>query len=287
MVLEGVWVPVVTPFHAGRVDVLSLRNLVEYLITQGASGLVALGTTGECPVVSLEEHLEVTRVVKETADGRVPVLVGAGGPDTHQVIELAKALEPLGVDGLLSVCPYYNRPSQAGLRAHFEALADATTLPIVLYNIPYRTGVNLENDTIRALAERSNIVGLKDSCGNLAQSMELLANPPKDFSILTGEDALFYVMLVLGAQGGILAAAHHATAQFVEVWRRVRANDHRAARTLFRPLAHSIALLFSEPNPAPIKALLFAKELIASAEVRLPLVPASETLQRQLLELLE
>jgi 4-hydroxy-tetrahydrodipicolinate synthase len=287
VLLQGVWVPVVTPFRTGRVDEQSLRNLVEHLISQGIAGIVALGTTGECPVVSNQEHLEIARVVKEAAAGRVPVLVGAGGPDTHKVIALVQALEALGVDGLLSVCPYYNRPSQAGLRAHFEALADATSLPIVLYNVPYRTGVNLENDTIRAIAERKNIVGLKDCCGSLHQSMELLAAPPRDFAIFAGEDALFYVMGTLGAQGGFLAAAHHATAQFVEVWRRIQANDHVAARQLWRPLARAVALLFSEPNPAPIKALLFAQKLIASAEVRLPLLPASEALQRAIGELLD
>lgn len=282
VLLEGVWVPVVTPLLAGQVDARSLRNLVLHLIAQGVSGLVAMGTTGECPVMSTQEHFEVARVVKAAAAGRVPVLVGAGGPDTRQVIALAQELEALGVDGLLSVCPYYNRPSQAGLRAHFEALADATSLPIVLYNIPYRTGVNLENDTVRALAERSNIVGLKDSCGNLSQSMQLLANPPHAFSILTGEDALFYVMLTLGAQGGILAAAHHRTSQFIKVYDRVRSNDHKAARKLWGPLARAVGLLFSEPNPAPIKAMLAARKLIASAEVRLPLLPASAGLQQQL-----
>ncbi len=279
MQIAGVWVPLVTPFRQGRVDEASLRNLVEHLVAQGVAGLVALGTTGECPVVSPEEHLEIARVAKDAAAGRVPLLVGAGGPDPRKVIALAQALEELGVDGLLSVCPYYVRPSQAGIRAHFEALADATSLPIVLYNIPCRTGVNMENSTIRALAERRNIVGLKDACGNLSQSMDLLADPPRDFAILTGEDALFYVMLTLGAHGGFLASAHHATAQFVEVWRRVQANDHSAARVLWHPLARAISLLFAEPNPAPIKYLLFAHGLIASSEVRLPLVPVSEALE--------
>lgn len=284
MQIEGVWVPLVTPFRQGRVDESSLRNLVEHLVAQGVAGLVALGTTGECPVVSTDEHLEIARLVIDAAAGRVPVLVGAGGPDPHKVIVLAQALEGLGVDGLLSVCPYYNRPSQAGIRAHFEALADATSLPIVLYNIPCRTGVNMENDTIRALAERSNIVGLKDACGNLAQSMDLLADPPGNFAILTGEDPLFYVMLTLGAHGGFLAAAHHATTQFVEVWRRVRANDHFAARKAWHPLARAVSLLFAEPNPAPIKFLLFAQGLIATAEVRLPLVAATEALQHSIAE---
>jgi 4-hydroxy-tetrahydrodipicolinate synthase len=152
---------------------------------------------------------------------------------------------------------------------------------------PIERGVNLENDTIVALAEHPNIVGLKDACGNLSQSIELLAAAPRHFSILTGEDALFYVMLVLGAQGGILASAHHATPEFVKVYEAVKANDHLAALRIWRPLTHVISLLFSEPNPAPIKALLAARKLITSAEVRLPLVPVTDALSRRLLDLIE
>jgi 4-hydroxy-tetrahydrodipicolinate synthase len=250
------------------------------------SGLVALGTTGECPTVSHQEHLEIARIVMSAAHGRVPVLVGAGGPDTHAVITLVQQLEKLGVDGVLSVCPYYSRPNQAGIRAHFAALADATSLPIVLYNIPHRTGVNMENETIRALAAHTNIVGIKDCCGNMQQSQELLLDPPAHFSILTGDDALFYVTLALGGQGGFLAAAHYATAQFVEIWRRLQANDHIAARAQWQPLRPAVSLLFAEPNPAPLKYLLHSQGLIASPEVRLPLLPASETLQRRLRELI-
>jgi len=282
MKLRGVWVPLITPFIEGRVDERSLRDLVERLVEDGVSGLIALGTTGECPVVSTEEHLEVTRIVTDAARQRLPVLVGAGGPDTRHVCSLIERLEGLGVDGILSVCPYYNRPNQAGLRAHFEAVARSTTLPIVLYNIPYRTGINLENDTVRALAEQDNIVGLKDSCGNLQQSMDLLQNPPHDFSILTGEDALFYVMLALGADGGILASAHYETRTFVAVWQKMTANDHVAARALWKSLLDMVTLLFSEPNPAPLKYLLYMQGLIQGAAVRLPLVTASENLQEKL-----
>lgn len=283
---SGVWIPLVTPFFDGHFDAVSMRKLVEHLIAEGVSGLAALGTTGECPVVSPQEHREIAQVVVEAAAGRVPVLVGVGGADTHKVIELIQLLEPVGADGLLCVCPYYNRPNQKGILAHFQAVTDATALPVMLYNIPARTGVNMENDTIRAIAERRNVKGLKDCCGNLAQSMELLADPPEDFAILTGEDALFYPMLALGAHGGFVAAAHHATAQFVQIDERLRANDHRGAREQWRPLAQAVSLLFSEPNPAPIKYLLFKAGLIASAEVRLPLVSASAELRRQIDELL-
>jgi 4-hydroxy-tetrahydrodipicolinate synthase len=283
MNLSGVWVPVITPFVEGRVDERSLRSLVERLIGDGVSGLVALGTTGECPAVSFEEHLEVARIVKDAAERRVPVLAGAGGPDTRHVVTLMRHLEELEIDGFLSVCPYYNRPNQAGLRAHFDALATATTLPIVLYNIPYRTGVNLENDTVRALAEHDNIIGIKDSCGNVAQSMELLQHRPRNFSVLTGEDALFFAMLALGADGGILAAAHYDTKAFVSVWQQMLRNNHVAARETWHTLTKMVALLFSEPNPAPLKQLLFAQGRIASPEVRLPLVRASDAL-RELLE---
>lgn len=278
--MKGLWVPIVTPFLNDHLDEPSLRQVVETLISGGVSGLVALGTTGECPVLSDDEQLRVVRVVRETAAGRVPVFVGAGGPNTREVVRLAILLERAGAEGLMSVCPYYSRPSQAGIRAHFEAVADATSLPLVLYNIPRRTGINIENDTILRLAERNNIVALKDVCGDLAQSAELLRLKPPGFSVLTGDDALYFVMLALGADGGILASAHEQTGRFVELFDFMKENDHLSAREIWGPLSEWVSILFGEPNPAPLKQLLFERGLVASPEVRLPLMPASDELRQ-------
>jgi 4-hydroxy-tetrahydrodipicolinate synthase len=190
--------------------------------------------------------------------------------------------ERAGADGILSICPFFVRPDQRGIRAHFEAVAASTGLPVVLYNNPVRVGVRMENDTIRTLAALPNVVGLKDCAGDVLQSQELLLDPPPGFAVLSGEDALFYPMLALGAAGGILAAAHWATEAFVATWRAVEENDHRRARALWARLAPGVRLLFAEPSPAPLKGVLHALGVIASPEVRLPLCAASEGLRVRL-----
>jgi 4-hydroxy-tetrahydrodipicolinate synthase len=280
--LTGIWVPLITPFHRSRVDASSLERLVETLIPKGISGLVAAATTGEAPLLSEEEHVRVARIVKELARARVPVFAGAGGADTKKTVESVKRLTETGVDGILAVAPYYVRPDQRGLLAHFEEVAASTSLPIVLYNIPYRTGVSIKNETIRQLARIENIIGLKDCSGDYRQSMELLLDPPEDFSILTGEDAYLYSMLALGADGGILASAHWATESFVDICRAAQKNDFREARSIWGKLAPVVPLFFDEPNPAPVKYLLHKSGTIASGEVRLPLVAPSRGLAERL-----
>jgi len=282
MQLGGVWIPLVTPFRESRLDLPSLQRLVEDLVPRGIAGLVAGATTGESLVLSQDELSTLVRAVKDAAGGRVPVLAGAGGPDTRRVIASVARAAQAGADGVLSICPYYTRPDQRGILAHFQAVAASTPLPVVLYNNPVRAAVRMHNDTIRRLAEIDNVVGLKDCAGDVAQSMELLLDPPPRFAILTGEDALFYPMLTLGAAGGILAAAHWATGSFVEVWRAVERNDHRRAREIWALLLPGTRLLFEEPSPAPIKHLLEATGRIASGELRLPLVPPGDALKRRL-----
>ena len=194
---------------------------------------------------------------------------------------MLRTLKRLGrhrFDGIVSVCPYYNRPTQEGLVAHFTAIAQATDRPILIYNIPYRTSVNLANDTLLRLAELSNIVGVKDSSGSLAQSLDLLRRRPDGFAVMTGDDALFYTMLAHGADGGILASAHVATDRFVTVYRRMTANDHREARAIWSTLEPMVSLLFTEANPIPVKHCLWRQGLIASPECRLPLTRISPTL---------
>jgi 4-hydroxy-tetrahydrodipicolinate synthase len=280
--ISGVWVPLVTPFMDGQVDLESYRRLIERYLARGVTGLFPLGTTGEAPTLDEEETDAVVAATVETVAGRVPVFVGIGGNATRKVIKTIDRLGRFEFPGIVSVCPYYNRPTQDGLLQHFAALSDATDHQILIYNIPYRTSVNLSNDTLLRLAERRNIVGVKDSSGSIAQSLELLARKPTGFSVLTGEDPLFFTMICNGADGGILAAAHLATEQFVEIARLVRSNDHVAARTIWSSLRELIPRLFAEANPMPIKYCLWRQGLIRSPECRLPLSSVSEELAREL-----
>ena len=213
---------------------------------------------------------------------RLPVYIGVGGNCTAQVIKKVKIAEYYDIKGILSVCPYYTRPSQEGIYSHFKSIAEETPLDIIMYNIPYRTGVNMENETIHKLSEIKNIVGLKDCCGNIKQTSELLMNPPKDFSILTGEDILFFLTLTMGGHGGILSSSHMKTEMFVEVYNKIKENDLEAALKIWKPLYDFIPLLFKEPNPAPIKYCLERLSLIDSSEVRLPLTQISNQLKEKL-----
>ena len=280
--ISGLWLPLITPFKDGAVDFASYERLIEHYLALGVDGLFPLGTTGESPALDdAETDALVERTVAKVA-GRVPVLVGVGGNATHKVEKALRRLERFAFDGIVSVCPYYNRPSQDGLLAHFRTIAAATDRDVVIYNIPYRTAVNLSNDSALELAEVANIIGMKDSSGILAQSLDLLARKPADFAVLTGEDALFFTMMANGADGGILAASHLLTGRFVETGRRFAANDIAGARAAWAPLATFVPLLFAEANPMPIKYLLWRQGLIASPECRLPLTRISEGLARRL-----
>lgn len=282
--ISGLWLPLITPFKDGAVDFSSYERLIEHYLARGVDGLFPLGTTGESPALDEAETDElVERTVAKVA-GRVPVFVGVGGNVTHKVEKALRRLERFAFEGIVSVCPYYNRPSQDGLIAHFRAIAAATDRDVVIYNIPYRTAVNLLNDSLLELAEVANIVGVKDSSGSVAQSLELLARKPTDFSVLTGEDALYFTMMANGADGGILAASHVLTERFIEVGRRFAVNDLAGARAAWAPLAAFVPLLFAEANPMPIKYLLWRQGLIASPECRLPLTRISDSLARRLEE---
>lgn len=282
MELQGVWLPIITPFLNDEVDYASYRNLIEHYIAKGISGLIPLGTTGEVPTIFDEEFERIVETTVETVNQRVPVYVGVGGNFTKKVLKTLHIVEKYPVQGILSVCPYYNRPSQHGMFQHFLHIAEATDLNIIIYNIPYRTGVNLENETLYELAQLNNIVGVKDSCGNIKQSLELLHHKPDNFAVLTGEDALFYTTLAHGGDGGILAAAHLKTGQFIEVFRLIQANNHHAALEEWWELAEFIPLLFQEPNPAPVKYCLKQLHIIPSLETRLPITEISDTLKERL-----
>ncbi len=281
--LSGVWIPLITPFKDGKVDIASYRRLIGHYLDKGVSGLFPLGTTGESP--TLDDDDEVDAIIEETVAtvrGRVPVFVGIGGNATHKVIKTIERLERYDFPGMVSVCPYYNRPTQEGLLQHFGAIAESTDRQILVYNIPYRTSVNLANETLLRLTERPNIVGVKDSSGSIVQSLDLLASRPKGFSVLTGDDSMFFPLLCSGADGGILASAHIATERFVAIARFVASNDHQGAQAKWAPLMRFIPKLFQEANPMPIKHFLWRQGLIASPDCRLPLCSISAALAAEL-----
>jgi 4-hydroxy-tetrahydrodipicolinate synthase len=280
--IKGVYVPLVTPFKDDKVDFNSYKKMVDFYINKGVHGLMPLGTTGESPTVLEDEYDTIIEKTMEFANNRVPVYVGLGGNNTKKVVEKLKIAEKHKVEGILSVSPYYSRPDQRGIYEHFKCISEATDLKIVLYNIPYRTGRNIENTTIRRLAELKNIVAIKDASGDFNQSLELLLNRPDNLSILTGEDSLFYSTLTLGGDGGILASAHLNTETFIQVYNEVLNNDHKAALESWKKIQKVIPLLFQEPNPTPLKYCLKKLGLIETSEVRLPLVEITEELERKL-----
>ena len=280
--LRGVFLPLVTPFLGDEVDFDSWRHLLRHYLEHGISGLVPLGTTGEAPTVEEGEFLELVETTVEAVDSRVPVIIGISSASTRKALHAIEQLARFPVQGYLVTSPYYNLPSQQGIYEHFKALAGATDRKVLVYNIPYRTGRNVENDTILRLSELPNIAGIKDSCGNIGQTLELLRLRKPAFSVFTGEDILFYSNLVHGGSGGILASAHLRTADFLRVHELVSKNDHRQALLAWNGLAEFIPLLFREPNPAPLKYVLARKGLIRSEAVRLPLAPISNGLKAAL-----
>ena len=282
MKVKGLWVPVVTPFENDELDMVSYEKLVNHYINEGVHGLMPLGTTGETPTLSEKEYEEIVSKTMEVVNGRVPVIIGLGGNCTRSVIDKLKVAERHKVQGILSVSPYYNRPDQRGIYEHFKKISESTDLDIVLYNIPYRTGRNMENETILKLSEEKNIVGVKDASGDFNKTIELLLNKPDEFSVLSGEDNLFYSSLLLGGDGGVTSSAHLKTRDFIKVYDYIQNNDSKAALEIWKEISPMIPLLFKEPNPTPIKYMLKKIGLINSDEVRLPLVPISQELRNEL-----
>jgi 4-hydroxy-tetrahydrodipicolinate synthase len=281
----GVWLPLITPFKDEAIDAASLRRLIGHYADTPVDGLIVGATTGEgltLDDLEIEQLVMVTAAAQRDFGLRVPLYLGVSGSDTRKVAKWLSRTNNWPLDGYLIACPYYTRPSQAGLMLHFERLAEATARPIMIYNIPYRTGVNLGNETMLRLAERSNIVGVKDCCGDTLQSVELLRKRPRGFAVLTGEDAQFYGALMRGSDGGILAAAHVQTEAFANVRRQLLAGDQLGAAAQWRLIADSARLLFCEPSPAPLKYWLWRCGLIDSPELRLPMTPITSALASQL-----
>jgi 4-hydroxy-tetrahydrodipicolinate synthase len=286
--ISGIWLPLITPFHDGTLDEPSLRRLARHYRQAPLDGFILAATTGEgLTLDETETECLVAAVAGEIGDGK-PLYLGLCGSDTRKLIARLRASEAWPIAGYLIACPYYSRPSQAGLTRHFAALADATPRPILVYNIPYRTGVNLANDTLLALAAaHANIVGAKDCCADPAQSFDLLRQRPPGFAVLTGEDAFFHGALAQGADGGILASAHMDPAAFAAVRDAYLRDDHAEALRRWRALIDVVRLLFAEPNPAPIKHWLWRSGLITSPELRLPMTGISAALAARLDRLID
>jgi len=280
--ISGVWLPAVTPFVDGKVDLVSYATLLEHYLAKGITGIFPVGTTGESPTIDDDEMEAIVDRTLAVVGGRAPIFVGVGSNSTKKALTTLKRLERYAFEGIVSVCPYYNRPSQDGMREHFTCIAEATDREILIYNIPYRTSVNLANETLLRLAELPNIVGVKDSSGSLAQSLELLRLRPAGFAVMTGDDPLFFTMLAHGGDGGILASSHVSTERFVSVYERMTKNDHQGALHLWSQLETLVPLLFKEANPMPIKHCLWRQGLIKSPECRLPLTKISSALAAEL-----
>ncbi len=273
--LRGCGTALVTPFHSkGEVDEAALRRLVTYQLQEGIDFLVPCGTTGESPTLGHEEYLRVISLVVKEAKGKVPVVAGAGGNCTRKVIDLIQALQPLDVDGILSVSPYYNKPPQEGLYQHYRAIAASTDLPIILYNVPSRTSSNIAPQTVAHLSRIPNIVGVKEASGNLVQVSEIVRTAEPGFRVISGDDALTLPMIGVGGVGVISVAANEAPGPMSKLVRLALENHWEEARKLNAHLLPLMQANFIETSPIPVKAALAMMGLIKEV-YRLPLVPMS------------
>jgi 4-hydroxy-tetrahydrodipicolinate synthase len=269
----GCGTALVTPFRKdSSLDEEALRRLVRRQVEAGINFLVPCGTTGESPTLSGAEQKRVVEITIEEARGKVPVLAGAGGNDTAHVIKMAREFESLGASGILSVSPYYNKPTQEGLYQHFKAIAAAVRLPIILYNIPGRTGVNIEPATIKRLAEIENIAGVKEASGNISQMAVVLDSVPERFAVLSGDDGITLPLMALGGRGLISVASNEIPAEMTRIVKLALANDFAAAREVHRRYFRLMEVNFVETNPGPVKAAMALMGLLEPV-FRLPLVP--------------
>ena len=289
--LRGCGTALVTPFQAGgqaggALDEAALRRLVRRQIEEGIDFLIPCGTTGESPVLAGEEHARVVEITLEEAGGKVPVIAGAGGNNTRRVCEQASQMERLGVDGILSASPYYNKPTQEGIFQHYRAIAQATSLPVIVYNVPGRTGSNIEPATIVRLAEIPNILGVKEASGSIAQIAEILRRVPERFRVISGDDAMTLPIMALGVCGVISVASNVIPREMSELVSLAGRGDFRAARRLHFRLLPLMQTLFIESSPIPVKAALAALGLLQPI-YRLPLVPMQPETHAKLMKVLE
>ncbi|MBY0149264.1 4-hydroxy-tetrahydrodipicolinate synthase [Neobacillus niacini] len=266
----------VTPFDQhGEVDFNAARTLVNYLIDNGSDGLVVSGTTGESPTLTTEEKVNLFKLVVETAAGRVPVIAGTGSNNTRASISLTKLAEEAGVDGIMLVTPYYNKPSQEGMFQHFKAIADSTSLPVMLYNIPGRSVVNLSVETIVRLSEVSNIAAVKEASGNLDAMAEIINLTPDDFTLYSGDDGLTLPVLSIGGAGVVSVASHIIGNEMQEMINQFKIGRVQEAAVSHRRLLPIMKALFTAPNPTPVKAALNMQG-VQVGDVRLPMIPLND-----------
>jgi len=283
----GCGTAMVTPFRTdGSLDEMTLRNLVRRQIEHGIDFLVPCGTTGESPTLTCEEHIRVVAITVEEAKGKVPVLAGAGGYNTHEVVELARECETAGADGILSVTPYYNKPTPEGLLQHYKAIAAAIRIPIILYNIQGRTAINIDPATMVRLAEIDNIIGVKEASGNISQMAEILHRLPESFIVLSGDDAITLPLISLGGKGIISVVSNQIPHVMTELARLGNQGDFGAARELQRRYFPLMQINFIEANPGPVKWGMYRMGLLQPA-YRLPMVPPTAANQQKIEQVLE
>lgn len=281
----GTGVAIVTPFNDDfSVDYPSLEKITDHCISNGVSYIVVLGTTGESATLTKDEKKQVVKTVISAAAGRVPIVIGIGGNFTQEVTETIKNTDFKGIDAILSVSPYYNKPNQNGIYEHYKAIAAVSPLPIILYNVPGRTSMNMTSQTILRLAhDFKNIIAVKEACGNLVQAMEVLKDKPLDFAVISGDDALTLPMISVGAVGVISVIANSHPKEFSIMVDEAIGGNYPLARKASLELLETINLLFADGSPAGVKAVLEMKKLCKNI-VRLPLVPVSENIYKKLYE---
>ena len=287
-IFKGLGIALITPFTLeGKVDYKSLRRLLDYQLANGADFLCILATTGEAPCLTKEEKEELTSFIKGVVGGRIPILRYCGGNNTAAVVDEIKTTDWTGIDGILSICPYYNKPSQDGLYQHFKAIAEVSSLPIVLYNVPGRTGINMKAETTVKLAKDfSNIVAIKEASGSLEQVDEIIKNKPDNFDVISGDDALTFSMIASGAAGVISVIGNALPKEFSRMIRLEFNGEYEPARKIHHMFTELYSLLFVDGNPAGCKALLNDMGMIENV-LRLPLVPTTITTKQKMADILK
>lgn len=287
-IFKGLGVALITPFTStGDVDYKALARLVEYQIDNGADFLCILATTGETPCLSSEEKKNIKRLVVETNRGRIPILMGCGGNNTRAVVDELASTDWRGIDGVLSVCPYYNKPSQEGLYQHFKTISEASPLPVVLYNVPGRTGINMKSETtVRLANDCENIIAIKEASGSLEQVDEIIKNKPSRFDVISGDDALTFSMVASGAAGSISVIGNALPKEVSRMIRLEFNGEYEVARKIHHRFTELYSLLFIDGNPAGVKALLHEMGFIENV-LRLPLVPTRITTLQKITEILK
>ncbi|MDH4322268.1 MAG: 4-hydroxy-tetrahydrodipicolinate synthase [Desulfobulbaceae bacterium] len=279
---RGAFVAIVTPMTDGKIDEQGLRDLIEFQIKGGTHGIVPCGTTGESATMTHEEHHRVVELTIKAVNGRVPVLAGTGSNSTAESIELTRHAKQAGADGALMITPYYNKPSQEGLFQHFKAVAEAVDIPIILYNVPSRTSVNMLPETVARLAAIKNIVGIKEATGSLAQIAEVIRLCPADFAVMSGDDPTCMATVAIGGTGVISVTSNVAPAEMAQMLDAALAGDFAKARTLHYKLFPLMQAMFYDTNPVPAKATLAMMGKIKSDQVRLPMAGLSDAVRDKL-----